>query len=323
MNHEDHPLAIAELGRYKWSWGYRVKLTWREFLTRAVRCEERSDKDGPGFVPALLQLRQVPPPPLDPKKEDKFAPARRAQCNAHRCNMDVIQNHLLCLDLDKIAASEASVTLDEIWERLAIYEWYAHTTHSHTPHTPRWRVILPLAQPVPGGEWKPFWFGAVTLLTGDAAGRIAADPQVNEPSRFYYWSSCLLGAERLRRYHMGALLDPVEVPRLKPAGMGARGQARNAPAEGAVIDVDGPPILDGQRNVALRNICRALRGEGWGEAEIDARLHAINLKRCRPPITPEDGKDWIDLCGMAARVVQRFAPGEPMSIGDIIDDTEE
>jgi len=43
--------------------------------------------------------------------------------------------------------------LDAIRPRLERYEWVAYTTHSQTDEKPKYRIVIPLAQPVPAKQW--------------------------------------------------------------------------------------------------------------------------------------------------------------------------
>jgi hypothetical protein len=42
-------------------------------------------------------------------------------------------------------------------KRLESVCWIGHTTYSHTPDAPRWRVVIPLAQAVPVTSWRDVW----------------------------------------------------------------------------------------------------------------------------------------------------------------------
>lgn len=55
----------------------------------------------------------------------------------------------------------------------------AHTSWSHTPAAPKWRIIYPLAEPVPASEWGDTWRGV-------AAKWPSIDPSTKDPSRIYY-----------------------------------------------------------------------------------------------------------------------------------------
>lgn len=43
-----------------------------------------------------------------------------------------------------------------------LFAW--HTTHSHTRSKPKWRLVLPLSEPVPAQEWKGFYDRAAEML---------------------------------------------------------------------------------------------------------------------------------------------------------------
>jgi hypothetical protein len=80
-----------------------------------------------------------------------------------------------------------------------------HTTWSHTPVAPRFRVVLPLARPVPADRWAEAWAWA-------AARTVAADPACKDPSRLYF-RPAVPSAETPRdaQVQVGALLDLVAV----------------------------------------------------------------------------------------------------------------
>lgn len=54
-----------------------------------------------------------------------------------------------------------------------------HTSWSHTPEHPKWRLVLPLAAPVPAADWLHVWAWADKRSGG-------ADPACKDPSRIYY-----------------------------------------------------------------------------------------------------------------------------------------
>jgi len=55
----------------------------------------------------------------------------------------------------------------------------AHTSWSHTPTHPKWRVVYPLAEPVPAQRWAATWRGL--------AGKWPAmDGKTKDPARMYY-----------------------------------------------------------------------------------------------------------------------------------------
>lgn len=71
--------------------------------------------------------------------------------------------HLSCLvlDYDKGVRIPDAVALWQDWFHLV------HTTWSHTPEHPKFRVVLPLAAPVPAAKWEGVWAWAERQAAGE------------------------------------------------------------------------------------------------------------------------------------------------------------
>ncbi|MCA9488760.1 MAG: hypothetical protein KC621_02525 [Myxococcales bacterium] len=83
-----------------------------------------------------------------------------------------------------------------------------HTTWSHRSGSPRYRLVLPLARPVPAQLWSHAWAKA-------AARTPEADPACKDPSRLYFRPAVPApGVLHDSRVQVGALLDlvPEEPP---------------------------------------------------------------------------------------------------------------
>jgi hypothetical protein len=93
-------------------------------------------------------------------------------------------------------------------ERLDSLYWLGHTTHSHTPQAPRWRVVIPLLAPVPAAQWGDIWRRARAALCPEA------DPACKDPSRAYWLPSHNGGVSARATCHDGPLLDPATLPAL-------------------------------------------------------------------------------------------------------------
>jgi len=83
-----------------------------------------------------------------------------------------------------------------------------HTTWSHTILAPRWRIALPLAEPVFAASWGDVWRRARAALCPEA------DPACKDPSRQYYLPSHSGGVTAKTSCHDGPLLDPSMLPAL-------------------------------------------------------------------------------------------------------------
>jgi hypothetical protein len=107
--------------------------------------------------------------------------------------------HVSCLVLDY----DAGVRIPEatgVWSELF---HLVHTTWSHTPEHPRFRVILPLAVPVPAAEFERLWDWAYERAGGDI------DRQLSGVAATYALPVVpSMGAPREAVSHAGPLLDP-------------------------------------------------------------------------------------------------------------------
>ena len=61
----------------------------------------------------------------------------------------------------------------------------AHTTHSHTPEKPRWRLVIPLTRAVTADEYE-----ACARALSAEIGMELFDDTTYEPARLMYWPSC-------------------------------------------------------------------------------------------------------------------------------------
>jgi hypothetical protein len=110
--------------------------------------------------------------------------------------------HLSCLVLDY----DSGVRIEDA---LALWQDYfhcMHTTWSHTPEHPKFRVIFPLSVPVPAAQWETLWRWAEQRGAGEfdramkGVGVTYALPAVAH-----------LGQARDAVTHAGPLLDPREI----------------------------------------------------------------------------------------------------------------
>lgn len=81
------------------------------------------------------------------------------------------------------------------------YEFVLHTTFSHTPAAPSFRMIFPLATDMQ--EWNTVAEVTYRILWQRLAADTGADPTSAEARRFYYGPSCRPGAPRLALHWPG------------------------------------------------------------------------------------------------------------------------
>jgi P4 family phage/plasmid primase-like protien len=162
--------------------------TWEEFCARLKKPEVRAGKDGPLFSPAI------------------FEPKARAKANVSALSM-------LALDCDHHNTLDSDLPR---WRKLG-YAYAAYTTHSHkrvTKSNPnaeeRFRVVLPLAAPIP-----PIYYPALWAWAFHASGE-KLDPSPKDASRIFYTpAKASEDAEYYHEIHDGPLLDWQELPPVK------------------------------------------------------------------------------------------------------------
>ena len=131
-------------------------------------------KDVGGFVGGALKED-------GPRKKDKMA---------DRC--------IVALDIDKGTAD----TLANARGRLSAYAWFAYTTHSHTPAAPRYRLIVPLLEPVTVEEYEPLarWLANEVGING-------IDGASYEINQLMYWPSAPKDGQFEHEEHEGIYFD--------------------------------------------------------------------------------------------------------------------
>ena len=119
-------------------------------------------------------------------------------------------SHVSCLVLDYDDGSTIEEAT-EVWD-----SWYhlVHTTWSHTPARHKFRLILPLARPVPAEDWREVWQWAQEYSGG------AIDPACKSPASTFALPA-VPSADWPRRafVHGGGLLDPFFEVRLAPGAL--------------------------------------------------------------------------------------------------------
>jgi hypothetical protein len=137
----------------------------------------------------------------DKRRGRCWSPTKYADGIPSRGNAGVESISCLVFDCDRVPPDP---------ERLNGIYWLGHTTHSHTPLAPRWRVVIPLAAPVPAICWRDVWQRARAALCPEA------DPACKDPSRAYWLPSHSGGVTAKATCHNGPLLDPATLPPLAP-----------------------------------------------------------------------------------------------------------
>lgn len=131
---------------------------------------------------------------------DLWSPTQYAP-DTKRGSDNVVSLSCLVLDYDD------GCTIDDAWDRWDSYAMIVHTTWGHTAEHHRFRVVLPLAQPIAREHWAAVWaWGA------EQSGQ-QVDPSCKDPARMYYVPCQGDNARAMRQD--GALLDLSHL-RVKP-----------------------------------------------------------------------------------------------------------
>jgi putative DNA primase/helicase len=126
-----------------------------------------------------------------------WSPTQYTDGETSRSNAGVTRISALVFDLDRMLPDT---------NRLIGVCWIGHTTWSHRPDAPRWRVVIPLAMPAESSEWSHIWRRARAVFCPEA------DPACKDPSRAYWLPSSPAGIVPVSSYHPGPLLDAVALP---------------------------------------------------------------------------------------------------------------
>lgn len=114
----------------------------------------------------------------------------------------VIHRSLICLDVDH--------TKDfSVWENFEILygnKAMLYTTHKHSPDNPRYRMVIPLSEPV-----TPDKYEAIARKIAGDLGINNFDDTTYEPSRLMYWPSTSKDGEFIFREISGDFLEPDQI----------------------------------------------------------------------------------------------------------------
>ena len=118
-----------------------------------------------------------------------------------RKNGNVLGRSLGVLDADYISPNTDFPFLVEL--ALADTEYFIYSTHSHTPETPRYRLVFPFSREVSEDEYP-----AVMRMAAKQIDMACIDPGSFQANRMMYWASCPSNGEFVFLENSGAALDP-------------------------------------------------------------------------------------------------------------------
>jgi hypothetical protein len=202
---------------------------------------QRNTIDLVDLTKLLTTFQEVP----DKKLARCWSPTRYAADANTRGNIGVEAVSCLVFDLDRVPPDP---------KRLEHVHWIGHTTWSHRSESPRWRVVVPLARPLPSATWADVWQRARAALCPEA------DPACKDPSRAYWVPSNAPGVQPEHTTREGNLLDPDSLPSFprepkRPTRISApvRGDRRRGEAYMARVVDNLVGAQPGGRNAALNH----------------------------------------------------------------------
>jgi uncharacterized protein (DUF927 family) len=158
-------------------------LSWQEFCRGFGKHAVRNRKDGAAWSPATILPGQT------------------------RENLSVKEVSMAVIDIDD------GTPYGEIAKKLDGLAFLAHSSYSHTESKNKYRVIIPLAKPVPANEWPVVWT-RVNLFVDERN-----DPSTKDASRLYYTPAHPVGADcAFVQEGKGRFLSIDDLPAL-PEGM--------------------------------------------------------------------------------------------------------
>jgi hypothetical protein len=177
---------------------------------------------------------------------------------------------LVAVDVDPRSGGDASIS-----ELIEVYGGLAETLEADTGG---------------GGSHIFFSHPGVTFKNSSSAlgegldvktdgGYVVAAPSLHSSGKRYRWRNRVMPAEM-----PSWLLKLLTAEKQKPVA--ASGSVpRSRPS---ITAHHRPIIAEGSRNHRLFRVACAMRGNGSGQAEIEAELLGVNAFRCRPPLDPEE-----------------------------------
>ena len=231
-----------------------------------------------------------------------WIPCSVLDIDGSRTQANMCEAHLVVLDID------SGIPLDDVKARIIGLEAAIHSSFSHTPEHPKWRVVMPLKEPIPASDLIEL-FDHFQARFGGALDASCG----HDPARLYYLPACPKDAQKLFHFeHLsGEWLDGMAILTAK------------APKEeivAVVPEVAQPSALttgvaEGSRNnEAFKRSC-TLFENGHSADEVMEAMNGWNLSNS-PPL---EHKELARTVKSAEKHVARAATAGGSDIDHIVD----
>lgn len=244
------------------------------------------------------------------RKADKdglaWIPCSAFDASGRRVQENMDQAYLLVLDID------TGMSLDDVKSRITGFEAVIHSSYSHTPEKPKWRVVLPLAAPIPAAQ-----IGTVFDHFQEKFDGLLDSSCGHDPARLYYLPSCPGDAEPLfvHEHLEGELLDGATLVG-KLATTPVKSIPAAAPAKtGGALSLDMGVTVGSRNNGAFKRAC-SLFVDGLSIEEVNSALEGWNVLNA-PPL---DEKELQQIINSARKNVESKAVAAATEIDKIVCD---
>ncbi len=183
------------------SWA-RKSVTWEALVERLKSCKKTAESVSDYKLMSRTQKGKV---------KDIGGFVGGTIDGGRRKGTSIVARSLVTLDIDYGQADTPDIIADVLYGTA----WCLYSTHSHTPDSPRYRLIIPLSREVTPDEYIP-----IARRLADNIDIDIFDSSTYEPSRLMYWPSCPRDGEYV--YLTGAG-EPADVEEI----LGSYGDWRN------------------------------------------------------------------------------------------------
>ena len=187
--------------RMETSWA-RKSVTWEALIERLKSCKKTAESVSDYKLMSRTQKGKV---------KDIGGFVGGTIDGGRRKGTSIVSRSLVTLDIDYGQADTPDIIADVLYGTA----WCLYSTHSHTPDSPRYRLIIPLSREVTPDEYIP-----IARRLADNIDIDIFDSSTYEPSRLMYWPSCPRDGEYV--YLTGAG-EPADVEEI----LGSYGDWRN------------------------------------------------------------------------------------------------
>lgn len=119
------------------------------------------------------------------------------------------KRHPQNVELRQVIALDLDIAYSTLWDdAISLYPnaMVLHSTHSHTPEVPRFRLVIPLSRPT-----KPDEYEAVARRVADSFGIHYFDDTTFQVNRLMFWPATPIDMEFYSRVQDGPWLNPDEI----------------------------------------------------------------------------------------------------------------